>query len=261
MHESRAATLAALPTHPVFLSDLDEGIVAVAVRFHVRDQNDAGYPFPSAENCYVLLLMLEAAHSTALGALVDFSPLTVLLREHSLGFERGHHGLHETLDCLAQLALNPAHVVTPDDPQGDLAIQRLLAALHLTLFGNLPLTLPKGESLGCKACAQVAYHGGASWIARVVGEAHAAGRLAPGYRLPTALELAAGAAEYDGPFAGIRAHGILQLSVRAAELLSALGASELALLADWHGPLLDRARELGLLRPPPSPTPPALQAA
>ncbi len=191
MHDPRAAALAALPAHPVFGTDLDEGIVAVAVRFDARHQTNAGSPFPTPENCYILLLLLELAQSTPLGALVDFSPLMVLLCEGRRGFERTRRGLHESLDCLAQLAMDPGHVITPDDPHADLAIQRLLAALHMAIFESMPLSVRAGDILGCKACANMRYQSGPSWIARVVGEAHAAGRLAPGYRLPTALELAA----------------------------------------------------------------------
>ncbi len=157
--------------------------------------------------------------------------------------------------------MHPWHQVTPDDRHEDLAIERLLGALHLALFGTLPVAIRGMASVGCSSCAEVRYAGGPFWVARVVGEAHSGGRLAPGYRCASALEMAAGDAEYAGPFSGIRAHDILRLAVRAAELVATLSAKDVAGIAYWNGALIDRARALGVLPPVPPPLPPVRAVA
>ena len=258
MHDVRAAAMATLPAHPAFCTDLDAGVIATAVRFCARDQSDGG--FPSPDSSLLMLAMLEAAQVTPLGALVDLSPLTALLRARS--FEYGGHerDLHDALDCLAQLAMNPWHDITPADPHAELAIEWLLAALHLALLGTLPLTMRGQAALGCASCAAYDSRGGPSWIAHVVGDAHLAGRLSPAYRPATPLERAASAAEYAGPVCTLR-EGVLHLAVSAAELVARLTPADIARVSRWHPALVERARALGVLAPPRPPTPPALEVA
>ncbi len=259
MHDARAAVLAALPAHPVFCTDLDDGIVAAALRLDARDQNDGG--FPSPDTCFLMLALLETAQATPLGALVDFSPLTILLSARSQGYDRRERDPHDALDCLAQLTMSRGHDITPDDPRADLAIERLLAALHLALFGTLPLSVRGRAPLGCGTCAEDRSCSGPSWIARVVGDAHLAGRLSPAYRPATPLERAASAAEYAGPFSTVREEGVLRLAVRAMELVAALTPQDVARVERWHPVLVERARALGVLAPPLLPAPPALEVA
>ena len=46
MHDPRTGAVAALPAHPVFCTDLDAGVLALAVRFEARSQNDRGSASP-----------------------------------------------------------------------------------------------------------------------------------------------------------------------------------------------------------------------
>ncbi len=72
MHDARVAALAALPAHPVFCTDLDEGIVAAALRLDARDQSDGG---TAAQ--ILMLSLLEMSQATSLGAIVGISPLAI----------------------------------------------------------------------------------------------------------------------------------------------------------------------------------------
>lgn len=247
MQDALRAALSTLPAHPVFLTDLNAGVVALALRFHARNQYDPYHP--GGDNCFLMLQTLKAAQRTGLANIVDFTPLTSFLSERSLGHDRVDRDQHEGLECLAQLGCHPGHVILPDDPEADLAIERLLAAMHLALFDTVPLTVAGASTIGCNLCALYAGQPSSArpWIGRVVGDANLNGHLSPRYHVPSELEQAARHAERESLVTTLKPNAVLFLALRSRELVARLTKDAIALTAEWHPSIVESARSCGIL--------------
>jgi hypothetical protein len=254
--DAQLAAIAQLPSHPVFLTDLSAGVVALAIRFDVRDtdtrRDESNYSFPGFDNAQQISNVLNLV-AGRLGALVDVTPLLAVLARCTDGPRHPERDAHHQLETLAALGCDPGHVIIETTDADNLAIERFLGAAHLALFGMLPTQV--GEKIvGCEDCAT--YHnadgspyrgGGRPWTGSVIGEANTDGHLAPGYRIPSALEADARWAQRKCIFVGVRARHALELALIAPTLVAELEPRDLAYIEANDPALWARARAFGLV--------------
>jgi len=255
---AQVVAIAQLPPHPVFLTDLDAGVIALAIRFDVRDAHtrhdgsDRG--FPGLDNAEQIKNVL-ATIAKRLGPLVDVSPLVAVLDRAADGIRHPERDLHDQLDTLAALGCDPGHVIIRETEEDDLAIARFLAAAHLALFGTLPVQV-NDRIVGCTECAlyrtvdgRPYTGGGRPFTGQVIGTANSRGELAPGYRISTRSERDARSMEEPSPFSGLQATATLRLLLRAYAVAGELTSYEIEHAARFHSEIVLNARALGLIRP------------
>lgn len=247
------AALDALPPHPVFLCDLNAGVTALALRFDARDQSDRSFGssehgYPGNHNSVKMTALLNEA-ATQLGPLVDVTPLTAMFARDSGG--PVHPGatdyLHDGLECLVALGCDPRHVVIDMNEADNLAIAQFLGAVHLALFGRLPIALD-GKVVGCHDCARYRTCDGRPWSGEILAFAHTRTELSPNYRIPSRIERDAHCVEGGNPFFGVIGKAALRLAIRANEAVRALTPREIDAATHYSPELVAKARALGILR-------------
>jgi len=255
---AQLVAIAQLPSHPVFLTDLNAGVVALAIRFdvrdaHTRDGSTSDYSFPGFDNALQISNVLNLV-AARLGPLVDVTPLLAVLARCTDGPRHPKRDAHRQLETLTALGCDPGHVIIEHTDEDDLAIERFLAAAHLALFRTLP-TQVDDKILGCVECA--AYRnedgtpyvgGGRPWTGSVIGSANTRGHLAPGFRLPTKLEEDARWAQSRCIFLGVQARHALELALIAPTIIGQIEQRELAYIEANDPGLWARARTFGLVQ-------------
>jgi hypothetical protein len=242
------AALDSLPNHPVFLCDLNAGVIAIALRFHARDsidrytsaESNKTYGFPCAQSSAAIRRTLEVA-AEKLGALVDFSPILAILERPCAGHVGFDRGLHDGLEALADLALHPGHVVL--DRHGwadDVPIEQLLGAIHLALFGSLPLIQHRRAS-GCPDCDKSLALGASRILAETLAGANISGSLRPGLRAPGLLVHAAAVLEGRESVFISPEKAALRLAVAAKRIVDTIDPAERAHLERFYPELVREA--------------------
>lgn len=246
------AALDALPMHPVFLCDLNAGVIAVAQRFDARDsidrytsaESNETYGFPCAQSSAAIRRMLDAA-AEKLGVLVDFSPLYAVLERPCAGFRGFARGPHDGLEALVDLALSSGHVVIDRTPQDDCAIEQLVAAIHLALFGTLPLNVA-GQYRGCPLCAEGARNG-RSILGETLAGANVSGALRPGFQYPGPHARAGAILDGRESIFLPPEMAALRLGIAAKPLIAGITERQRAALERFHPQMVRDAIALGLM--------------